>query len=398
MKTLFVIRSTQILIAFALTASCAAPKASRSNLRDLAANKNAKNVALIFGAENDLPGVNKDVTEISKLFSDPTFGFQVSVKDKATSSTMIQESGTVAAGLDENSTLIWYYSGHGAEDGSLFAQDQQPVYMRDVIAAMQKVRKTPFKRLIVIMDSCFSGQNVDGTAAILSSSEAQASLTGSVNTIHSSLDNSVSAPATNRPFEQAIILAAARNNQTSADAGADMGGVFTYSWRTTIAKLLTNKTATISQMLNDTIALTKQNGEGDPNAQVPVFRASPQSILNEPLVGPGGGSSGGDTVFHAYVRLAGADESHPVMQVSVPQTAAVAAMILCASDLATCRQTNGANAPAAFAINGNAGVAGRIVFASQTGVSLQTNTVYSMIFRNAAGAEVGTQSIRATSH
>lgn len=397
MKTLSTRSFFYTMISLVFLVSCSAPQSTtRSKLRDLAANKNAKNVALIFGAENDLPGVNKDVTELSKLFSNPIFGFQVNLKDRATSTTMIQESARVAGSLDENSTMIWYYSGHGSDDGSLLAQDQESVYMRDVIAAMQGARKTPFKRLIVIMDSCFSGQNVDGTAAILSAAESQASLTGAVNTIHTSLNRTVSAPASGRPFEQAIILAAARNDQTSADAGSDIGGVFTYSWRTTIAKLLTNKSATIAQMLNDTIALTKENGEGDPDAQVPVFRASPQSILNEPLVGPGSGS-GDDNVFRAYVHLAGNDEARPLMQISVPQSAAASTMVMCVGDIAACRATNSSQTPFPFVLTSSTGFPGRAFFVSQAGVSLQTNTVYTMIFRNAAGVEVGTQAIRAVS-
>lgn len=395
MKSLSMRSWILVLMGLGTLVSCSAPQSTRSNLRDLAANKNAKNVALIFGAENDLPGVNKDVTELAQLFSNPTFGFQVNLKDQAASTTMLQESASVAASLDENSTLIWYYSGHGSEDGSLFAQDQQPVYMSEVIAAMQSARKTPFKRLIVVMDSCFSGQNVDGTSAILSAAESQASLTGAVNTMHTALNKSVSASANARPFEQAIILAAARSNQTSADAGETMGGVFTYSWRTTIGKLLQNKSATIAQMLNETISVTKQNGDGDPDAQVPVFRASPSSILNEPLVGPGSGSD--NNMFRAYIRLAGADETRPVMQVSVPQTAAAATMVMCAGDLAACRLANAANSPFQFVQTSSTGFPGRAFFVSQSGISLQSNTVYTMIFRNAAGAEVGAQSIRAIS-
>lgn len=392
------LRVTAVINALAMLASCAQPKPSQSSrVRDLAANKNAKNIALIFGAENDLPGVERDVISLNKLFQDPTFGFQVTVKDRATSTTMIQESGKAAASLDEDSTMIWYYSGHGSEDGSLFAEDQQSVYMRDVINAMAAVRKTPFKRLIVVIDSCFSGQNVDGTAAILSGSESQASLAGAVTNIHSTLNNSVGAPANNRPFEQAIILAAARSNQTSSDAGDQMGGVFTYSWRTTIAKMLTSKTGTIGDMLTGTIAATRQNGEGDPDPQVPVFRASPQSILNEPLVGSGSGP-GNDTVFHAYVALAGSDPFVPMMQISVPQAAGASTMIMCAGDMAACRQSPPQNSPFAFTLNQNAGVAGRTIFTSQGGVHLQTNTVYSLIFRNLSGAEVGVQAIRATSH
>lgn len=391
------------LLLVLMVASCAAskPTSNSSRLRDLAANKNAKNVALLFGAENYgerfLEGVNKDISELNKVFQNPQFGFQVSMKRSATSQIIIQESKNVAASLDENSTLFWYYSGHGSEDGSLLAQDQRAVYMRDVINAMASVRKTPFKRLIVVMDSCFSGQNVDGTAAILSGTQQTSSLTHSVDAIQAALDKTVKAPG--RPFEQALIIGASRANELSGDGGKQYGGIFTFSWRNVMAKMLAAHSGTIGQMLTDTATLTNQlalepDQEGNPGQpQVPVYRASPKSILDEPLIGSGT-SMPDSTTFRAGVMLTG-DVTTPTMLLSVPQSIGATTVIMCPGTVEVCRK---AQFEFSFAPSNTVTIAGRSIFASQAKLTLQTNTVYSMIFKSANGAEVGTQSIKVTSH
>lgn len=380
-----------ILVLNVLTFVGCGPQKSVSKVRDLAANKNAKNIALIFGSETDLPGVERDVLEVSKLFRNPELGFQVVVKDRATKADFITESTRVAASLDPDSTLFWYYSGHGMDNGSLLSQDERSVHLSEVINAMKSVRTTPFKRLIIVMDSCFSGQNVNGTSAILTGSQADLALNNSASNMQDSM-NQANVDG-NRPFEQGLVVAAARANEMSQDGGDQMGGVFTYSWRTTLAKLLQQKTSTIRDMLNATIAATQNNSGGE---HTPVFRASPDSILNEPLIGPGSVTI--PTAFRSYLALVGNDELNPNFQVSVPQNGGVASVLMCRTDLATCRQ-NAVPAPdLAFVVSPNNAAIDRAFFTSVNPMRLQAGTIYSIIFKNSAGAEVGSKTIRIPSN
>ncbi len=383
-----------VLILNILTLVGCGPKTSKSSTRDLAANKNAKNVALIFGAENDLPGVERDVIEVSKLFSNPDFGFQVVTKDRARKADFINESSRVAASLDADSTLFWYYSGHGSDDGSLVSHgEEESVYLSEVIAAMKSVRKTPFKRLIVVMDSCFSGQNVDGQSAILTGVQGQQAVNNSANNMQYSM-NQANADG-NRPFEQGLIIGAARANEMSQDFGDEMGGAFTYSWRTTIAKMLTQKTGTIRDMLNATVAATRSNSDGE---HTPVFRASPDSILNEPLMGPGSGNNTIPSVFRSFLALVGSNEATPNLQVSVPQNSGVSSVLMCRTELAVCRQS-GVQAPdLAFIATPNTAAVDRAFFTTQFPMQFQAGNIYSLIFKNAAGLEVGSKTIRVPSN
>jgi len=89
------------------------------------------------------------------------------VVNDATRDQIVRATKEAAIAAGENGTIVWYFSGHGDEGGSLMSTTGMLPF-RDVTAAIRSVRRTPVKRMFVFLDSCYSGQNVDGTAIIKS--------------------------------------------------------------------------------------------------------------------------------------------------------------------------------------------------------------------------------------
>ncbi|MCX6124690.1 MAG: caspase family protein, partial [Proteobacteria bacterium] len=388
------------IMAITLLNGCGpAPQSNRSQAKDLAADRNARNVALIIGAPNDLGGVNKDVAEVSNMFRSPELGFQVVVKNRATSRDFIEQTEAAARSLDENSTLFWYYSGHGLQDGGLFAQDQQVVHFKQILAAIKRVRSKPFKRLIVVMDSCFSGQNVDGRGAIIPASVPasmqSARLTSAVGAVHNDL-NSAAAASDDRPFEEALVIAAARRHKASLDAGAQYGGVFTASWRSVLTRQFQDRTKTIRNMVEATIAATVQNSQGQ---HTPVFRASPESLLNEPLIGPGSDSSLPSTVptsgFDAFLALTGSDPATPYVLAGVSLTSGIDSAFVCQGEVSACRVMPKSQVLSTFSLTKLPQITDRLILKSRDSLKLESGVEYSVIFTDQSGAEKGTKRFRA---
>ena len=141
---------------------------ANSKLRDLSYDPNAKNVAVLFGAPNGLPGITEDLNMMQKILEAPQTGaFQVTVVNEASRDQILQATKDAAIAAGENGTIVWYFSGHGSADGGLMSTKGKLPFL-DVTAAIRSVRKTPVKRMFVFLDSCFSGQHVDGTAIIKS--------------------------------------------------------------------------------------------------------------------------------------------------------------------------------------------------------------------------------------
>lgn len=373
-----------LALALALV-SCGQPNPqSRSSMKDLAADRNAKNIALIMGAPTDLKGVSTDVAAVSKLFEKPELGFKVIVKNYAAKNDFLIQAAEVAKQLDENSTLFWYYSGHGLQDGGLFAQDQRVVYMKSIIKAMSDVRTVPFKRLIVVLDSCFSGQMVDGRDSIVSSAVESDRLNSAVGLIHGDLQQGVSGFASNAPFEQALVIAAARKNQPSLDAGASVGGLFTAAWRSVLKVQFGDRSNTIRSMIDATVKATARSSNG---THTPVYRAYPASILDEPLMG-----AGSTSVFDSFIAL-GSDETRPFIYASVPQGSMVSTAELCQGDVTSCRM---ASTPklAHMSLNAVPSLQDRIILSSTTALSLQSGAVYTAVFRDSDGMEKSYKSFR----
>ncbi len=360
-----------------------------SSTKDLAADRAGKNIVLMFGASNGLEGVATDLDELKTLFQSPAFdfGFEVRVIPEATSAALLSESAKAAADVGASGTLFWYYSGHGAEDGGkMFTVDQNLLPWNDVGRAMKAARSTPIKRLIVMSDSCFSGNLVDGTQQVTNigltsaSPEAQASAQANAMLDAFSPKKGTKSYASAKLYDQLLVVSASRKSETSADLGSSMGGGFTYTMRNVLAEMKQGTpSATIRQFVEKTQSETVQAF-----GHTPQYRAEPEaSVLDDALFSSAGDASG------LYLGL-GADKGGDGYDAMISAGANVIRVAICLGDKATCTVSNKAD----VAFGGGAAKDGRTLFRSSSVFAAQDGGVVTLLAYAADGALLDARSVK----
>lgn len=309
-----------ILLLCGYTTACSAPAGS---LQDLVYDKNASNVAVLFGVPDNLPGVRVDMRELEALFQQPEYGLKVySYLDK-NPAEIAQLTGQHSKEVDANGTLLFYFSGHGAEDGLLMAYGGM-LDFNDVASAIKQNRTAPLKRLLTVVDSCFSGNLVNGNVAISNTGGPQTATDNRIDGTGQGPGNGgfwsgilglrsdssqkdfriyeqeYSEPLndltnanifaalspyagtsryglqTSTLYEQVLVLSSSRKTELSADTKS--GGAFTTGFRRALAQIRNQPSATIQDLLNTTINNVTNFGH------TPVYRAEPEAIVLNDLV------------------------------------------------------------------------------------------------------------------
>ena len=277
--------SIAFILASALAvSSCQPAQENKSKVRFTVANRNAKNVAFVVGSPNNLPGVTRDVNNVSKMIQESNLGYELVTMNYATSSQILSKAKEIGSKISPDSTVLFYFSGHGAQTGQLVGQSDSLFTMKDVAYSIKEgAGNQSFKRFITVIDACHSGQSVDGSEAMfLAGTKRPFSVDQFIEGITqgsssgSGLFGGSAAAASDgpRPFEQGLVIAAAKSSEYSGDFGPTVGGIFTASLMNAIRS---NTSATLSEILENAKRLT-MNNTGD---QTPVWKATPSSILNE---------------------------------------------------------------------------------------------------------------------
>lgn len=285
-----------VVISTGFTFSCKqAPRDESSRVQFTVANRNAKNIAFVVGSPNDLPGVSRDVQNVSKMIQETKLGYELVSMNYATKSQILSKAREIGSQISGESTVFFFFAGHGTQDGLLVSQGNGYFTLKELVSSIKSGSNvTTFKRFIAVIDSCHSGQSVNGTEAMFLSSRNQPF---SVDSFISSmvqgqgrsrddtgLFNGFYSPTadrnnlSSRPFEQGLVVAAAKASQFSNDAGASIGGVFTANLMNAIK---VNSSDTLAQILENAKQMTTK-GASD---QTPVWKATPESILNERFSG-----------------------------------------------------------------------------------------------------------------
>lgn len=298
--------STWLVVALSLSglSGCSSQTPENTGLEFAVANRNAKNIALLVGAPNDLPGVRTDIVNVARMIRQSDLGYEVVELNNASRSQILSAADNVGRSITAESTVFFYFSGHGAESGTLIPQGYGSVTLKEVASTISRgINGGRFTRFIGVIDACFSGQSVDGNQAIFLAGNSIEQTNASSSDINNfSVDQFATALATasnrglfdynftgnsaafakgNPPFSQGLVLAAARKFETSLDGGSAIGGVFTASW---LSAIKSNSNATVGQILERSKQLTIRNSGG---SHVPVWKAMPESFLNEQFNGGG---------------------------------------------------------------------------------------------------------------
>lgn len=255
-----------------------------TSLKGLAHSAGGRNVAVLMGSPNGLPGVPTDIVELDHVFksTELDLGFDEVVKDdSANTDEIFEATANAAAGAD---SLFWYFSGHG-NTGILLAEDRSFTFSEVAEAVMAARNNRPLERLVVMIDSCYSGSFVDGRTPIIPS--GQAGNLGDGDTVRSKCAPLSGTMASAEDalaeigkyqgslYNQAFVLASSTKNETSADLGRSRGGAFTWSLRGVINEASANdRDATILQIAERTRRDTEDVG-----GHTPVWRAFPSSLV-----------------------------------------------------------------------------------------------------------------------
>ena len=387
MKSYF---ATILLVSAALlTGACGPVNAPSSRVKFAPADRNAYNVAFIVGSPNDLPGVGRDVREVSNMIKGANFGYNLEVLEHADVGEIMAKASEIGAKLSAKSTVFFYFSGHGSERGKLFAQGFETFQMSQVARQIGSgFGKGKFKRFIAVMDSCYSGQNVDGNESMFLGGEVtsqkrdQEILTNAVNSMASGME-----PRSNSglPFEQALIVGASKKSQTSDDLGSSFGGAFTYSWRRAMKRELGRKGATFAAVLAEAKDYTlKQTGE----SQTPVWKAMPETMLDETLDGEALSLPLNKDIFAAL----GGDITNTLVFASVPSSAQVAWIEMCQGEKVAC-SSGAANKIGSLLLAQDLKINGRSVFRSDKFIALSQIDLITLVLRKSDGSAIEARSI-----
>jgi hypothetical protein len=384
-----------VLLAALMTGACGTVDSPVARTKFAPADKSAYNVAFLVGSPNDLPGVKRDITEVSRLIREGNMGYDVVALERATVSQVMAKAQEIGQKLSANSTVFFYFSGHGSESGYLFAQGYDTFQMSQVAKQIGAgYGKGTFKRFIAVMDSCFSGQNVDGQKSMFlaGSSGSSTQTTKSTQEILESAVSSVASDVSLRksgalPFEQALVVGASLRNQTADDFGSSIGGAFTHSWRKAFGKGLKGRGTTIRQVLGEAKTLTRRNTGG---SQTPVWRAIPESLLDEMVDAESGALPLAKDIFAAM----GGSSNGSLMFASIPASAQVASIDLCRGDKVACMSGAGSQVGRLLAAP-TLKVNGRSIFRSEQYVNIQNGETLTLVLRGDNGTAIEARSMRA---
>jgi hypothetical protein len=382
-----IIKNLFVMSMFVAVTSCRSNMESASRFKFRPADPNAKNIALIVGSPNDLKGVAKDVNEVSKLIKESDFGYEVTVIPAATVNDIMTKANELGQTLSENSTVLFYFSGHGSEQGYLFAQGFQQFKLSSVAKNFGTgFAKGKFRRFIAIMDSCFSGQNVNGDQAMFLNQSKPLSVPEILSASIGNMTSDMKPKADpNLPFEQALVLSAAQRDQTSLDMGPSIGGAFTSAFRKVLKKDLASPgSLTLSQVLEEA---KKETMRSTGNHHAPAWKAMPETMLNEPLTQP---SQNADGVFVAL-----GETQSPLIFASLPTSVAVSAVELCKGEKIAC-SSGSASKVLSFVKATDINVAGRDFFRSENGYTVASGDVLTVVVKGSNGNVLSAQAVKIT--
>lgn len=363
-----------------------------SRLRITPADRNAKNVALIIGSPNDLTGVPKDIAEVSKMLKESNLGYEIKVVSPASASQALSAADEVGKMLTPNSTVFFYYSGHGAESGVLIGQGYQTFRLKSIVKRLGDAAPGgKFKRFIAVMDSCFSGQNVDGNESMFLSEKPKSEQEMLSNALGMMTADLKPKSSENLPFEQALVIAASQRNQTSLDFGSSVGGAFTASWRKMLKKgFQSGSQYSLSQLLEETKNETRRQTGG---SHTPVWKAMPESVLSEPINSISPNSQIDSGIFMALADAAGAEST---VFVSIPTTVSAASLELCKGDRLAC--TSGAGAKLlGFVPVADMKIPNRQIYRGEKSALFASGDLVSAVIRDSSGRAIDSLTVKVTS-
>jgi len=256
--------------------------------KGFAASGGSKNVAVLMSGSGE-QHIPKNIAMIRDVMSDPQVGYNFTIieRQKVTAEQAVQTTAEAAKQVGDGGTLLWYFSSHGAPNGSLTTYSRM-LKLKQITDAIKSARGgVPLKRLVMIVQACYSGQIVNGSAKVGNSSYSAAA--DDASSIPDQFMNELLANSSGsggqRPLayasndytqiaEQILVLSAASRSEMSMYSGD--GSHFTKALHKTFKSFGNAPTTNMKTFLE---AVQK-----NVRSSRPQYRAEPEDvILQEPL-------------------------------------------------------------------------------------------------------------------
>ena len=119
-------------------------------------------------------GVPRAVVNVSNMIKQNDLGYQIEVINNATRNQILSKAKEISSRLSPASTVFFYFSGHGSEDGELATEGYGSITLKEVTNSLgSNISGNRFKRFISVIDACYSGQSAVGSQAVFLSSSSK---------------------------------------------------------------------------------------------------------------------------------------------------------------------------------------------------------------------------------
>lgn len=273
------------LIFLALSLFSCAQEQENSNPKHVAFKGDSKhNVAVLIGAAmrgrpEFLSGVLEDLQGLSSLFKNE-LGIRPVLRYDPSAKEALEATYWAAKEVGRDGTLIWYFSGHGGRDGSLYTRDPyggDPEWWLDAKTVADTIARARtdlstnkndksllrIKRVIFLFDNCYSGRAFKRfDIEDIVRGDPWGRRKENYDPIESTF------------FDQILVASASRSFETALDS--QRGGLFTRALRSSFLALQYDSSATIGDLAKKVTVTTKALARKQYSEQEPEFADYPR--------------------------------------------------------------------------------------------------------------------------
>ena len=380
------ILSHAVILAIASGCSVARPGTS-AKLDGLSATSNGGNVALLFQA--NIPEADNDLSILETVLSDSqaNYGFDVKTHSNVSSSAILSDIRKYAPQVGADGTLFLYLAGHGSPNGYMQTYDGSFLNFSDIQKTLARARSAPFKRLVVMVFSCFGGNWIDEVSSLRLADASDAStsrgvLESNARTVAGAASSAFGSAAAGSYagqtlFQEFLVVTSSSTVEESffSGNGSEFANAISSAWTKLRASGAQKK---ISDFVDAIVRIVPSS--------TPQVRASPESILGETLFDAADGSTSTAST-DLYLKL-GALKTDGTQDIFVAGDTTVKGVVFCWDTLDHCTAASGTKFRAL-----TTKVTGRAVFGSAQAMTVTPGQAMTILGLDAAGSVIRTHEL-----
>jgi hypothetical protein len=331
------LKQSLFLATFCAVSACKTPtKSENSDVKYFSANAGSAttNAALFLGMPTQDAWISNNLWPVRDVMAqDPGFAKNIVAHDNVGKAAALEYIREAAGKVSKDGTLMIMLAGHGSPDGFIQTHDRQFMNSSDVGTAIAEARKNKgrFKRLILFVFSCYSGNWVNGLSPLAASDsfarvdslDKQLFEMSSDANDQASVELAAGLSRSKGIYEQMLVASSQVYNQLS------YGDFFGRTLASGYKSLMTTdrETAKVGDLFRYVAKNTPSNQ--------PQYRAFPEyEVLNDYLFKPSPLSA---RMEATVVNESGSD----VLAVTVPKELKIKEVRLCEGATAACLTTPG---------------------------------------------------------